>query len=502
MCPGYAVGVDTLFEIALTPLPTRPAHATRSLYEQIRNAIADGRLPPGTKLPATRIARTIFGVSRGTVAQVYGLLLTNGFVVSKQGSGTYVAHRSKQRRRAPKANSPGFRLNPFWQRGDISVALGFWASAADLAPSNRLLDFRPALLDPRLFPTDVLRRLTARELRRIERRPPRTQSPYGHQGHYRLRQAISTHVAVTRAVVCEPEDLLITSGAQQAFDLLARVLVTPHETVVAMENPGYPPMRIAFAAAGAIILPIPVDNDGMQIDALPHNVSIICTCPSHQFPLGGTMSKRRRQALLSFARAHGAVVIEDDYDGEIRHQPEPLPALKGAADADSVFYVGSFSKCMMSGLRLGFIAAPAWAMPSLVAAKNCTDWHSSLPMQLAVASFISEGHLRQHLQRLRTLLKERRSILLELLRSWFTPVLTPLTSAYGMHITALSSGRIDLEQVSARCLERNINIHTLSRYYMGPKSADGLVFGYGALEPHQIRLGLTTLRELMPKKQV
>lgn len=188
--------------------------------------------------------------------------------------------------------------------------------------------------------------------------PPRFKSPQGNQGNYHLRDAITKHIALTRAVTCQPQDILVTSGAQQAFDLLARALVTRNETVVAVEDPGYPPMRAAFAAAGARLVSVGVDDEGLMVEQLPPDVAVICVCPSHQFPLGVTMSMRRRKALVEFARTRGAVIIEDDYDGEFRYDGSPLEALRTAEAADVAFYVGTFSKCMLSALRLGFIVAP------------------------------------------------------------------------------------------------------------------------------------------------
>jgi GntR family transcriptional regulator / MocR family aminotransferase len=238
------------------------------------------------------------------------------------------------------------------------------------SPSEGLqVDFRPALVDSRLFPFDVFRRVSVKQLRGLERKPASYKSPQGNQGNYYLREAIIKHIALTRAVVCRLDDILVTSGAQQGFDLLARALVTPNKTIVAVEDPGYPPMRVAFAAAGARLAPVGVDDEGLIIEELPPEVGVICVCPSHQFPLGVTMSPRRRKALVEFARSHGAVIVEDDYDGEFRYDGSPLEALGTSDASDVVFYVGTFSKCMLSALRLGFIVAPEWATWRTMSAK-------------------------------------------------------------------------------------------------------------------------------------
>jgi GntR family transcriptional regulator/MocR family aminotransferase len=344
---------------------------------------------------------------------------------------------------------------------------------------------------------DVFRRVSAKQLRGLERRPASYKSPQGNQGNYHLRKAITKHIAVTRAVACRAEDILVTSGAQQAFDLLARALVTPHATTVALEDPGYPPMRVAFAAAGAQLTAVGVDQEGLIIEQLPSDVRVICVTPSHQFPLGVTMSMRRREALIQFARERGAIIIEDDYDGEFRYEGSPLPALRTAAAADVVFYVGTFSKCMLSALRLGFIVAPSWAIKTLTAAKNCLDWHCSTPVQSAVAGFIAEGHLTRHVRRMRAVYGQRRQLLLESMRDRFSEWLDPIPSFYGMHIAALARAAVDLDAVAEALLQQQVKVHTLSRYFLGPQTKTGLVFGYGTVDLPEIRRGLSLLRKVL-----
>jgi GntR family transcriptional regulator/MocR family aminotransferase len=336
-------------------------------------------------------------------------------------------------------------------------------------------------------------------LRGLERRPASFKSAQGNQGNYYLRDAIGKYIALTRAVVCQPEDILVTSGAQQAFDLLARALVTRNETVVAVEDPGYPPMRVAFAAAGARLASVGVDEEGLIVEQLPPDVSVICVCPSHQFPLGVAMSMRRRKALIEFARSRGAVIVEDDYDGEFRYEGSPLEALRTADAADVVFYVGTFSKCMLSALRLGYLIAPDWAMRTLVAAKNCLDWHCSTPAQIGVAGFIAEGHLAHHMRKMRDLYKQRRQRLLRLLEEKLVEWLQPIPSYYGMHIAAVARSSLDLDGVAERLLTENVKIHTFSRYYSGPHTRTGLVFGYGAADLPELNRGMSALQRAFQK---
>jgi len=501
--------VDPLFEIKLELKPRGSREASRTLHYELRAAILDGRLAAGAKLPATRKSAAFFGVSRNTAAEVYERLVTEGHAVTRHGAGTYVAEKSLAAtplasvaaRRIDEAGAVQ-RLNKFWLRADIAAAMGFWQDAGEpisAARKGTLVDFRPAMVDSRLFPLDVFRRVSAKQLRGLERKPASYKSPQGNQGNYHLRKAIIKHIAITRAVPCQAEDILVTSGAQQAFDLLARALVTPHETTVALEDPGYPPMRVAFAAAGAKLAPVGVDEEGLIIEQLPSDVRVICVTPSHQFPLGVTMSLRRRQALIEFARERGAIIIEDDYDGEFRYEGSPLPALRTARAGDVVFYVGTFSKCMLSALRLGYIVAPSWAMSTLTAAKNCLDWHCPTPIQSAVAGFIAEGHLTRHVRKMRDIYMRRRQLLLELLQDSLGQWLLPIASFYGMHIAALAHPGVDLEGAAAALQQQQVKIHTLSRYFLGPHTQVGLVFGYGTVDLTEIRRGISLLRKALQR---
>lgn len=492
--------MDPLFEIDLDRVTKGSRESSRTLYRQLKAAILEGRLAAGAKLPPTRKSEAFFGVSRNTAAEVYERLMEDGYVVSRHGSGTYVADRipSLPPRTDPIGEGPpDRRLNAFWLRPDVVAATSFWQDRQDrppLSPDAQSVDFRPALVDSRLFPHDVFRRVSAKQLRGLERKPASLKSPQGNQGNYSLREAVSKHIALTRAVACQPDDVLVTSGAQQAFDLLARTLVTPGETVVALEDPGYPPMRVAFAAAGARLAPVGVDDEGLIVEQLPPDVSVICVTPSHQFPLGVAMSMRRRKALVEFARSRGAVIIEDDYDGEFRYDGSPFEALRTSDAADVVFYVGTFSKCMLSALRLGFIVAPDWAMRTLVAVKNALDWHCSTPVQMSVAGFIAEGHLTHHVRKMRDVYKQRRQLLLNSLQDEFGDWLEPIPSFYGMHVAAVTRVSLNLDLVTEALLQHNVKVHALTRYYLGPRTRQGLVFGYGAVDLPEISRGLSLLR--------
>jgi GntR family transcriptional regulator/MocR family aminotransferase len=490
--------MEPLFELNVTMPPAGSREIASQLFRQLKDAILDKRLRPGSRLPSTRDAQRIFGVSRNTVQDVYDRLAQEGLVLARHGSGTFVraARRDPIARQAASGDEHHGRVNPFWERPDVASWIGFWherRGAAAFPPA--IADLRPALVDQRLFPHATFRQVMARQLRRLETNPASSRSPQRNQGNSQLRRAIAEHVGLTRAVACQPEDVLVTSGAQQAFDLIARALVIPGETIVAIEDPGYPPMRVPFAAAGAHLAPVPVDAEGIVVDAIPAGAKIICVCPSHQFPLGMPMSPPRREALLRFARENGAIIVEDDYDGEFRYDGSPLEALRGHASAAHVFYVGSFSKCMFPAIRLGFVVAPSWALPALVAAKNSSDWHSSTPVQVAVAGFIHDGHLTRHIRHVRRIYRDRRDRLLKLLNERLEDALTVVPSFYGMHVTALARDGIDCEAASEALGARGIMIHSLARYNLGPPTRFGFIIGYAAADPEALEQAVEAIAD-------
>jgi GntR family transcriptional regulator/MocR family aminotransferase len=495
--------MNFLFELNITIAARGSREVASSLYRQLKSAILDGRLLAGSKLPSTRAASTAFGVSRNTAQDVFERLAQEGLVESKHGSGTFVARilPGQSGSAGPNLDDGGhLRTIDFWTNPEAASWMGFWREAHEPKPEKTLADLRPALIDPAIFPHSVFRQVMARQLRRLETSPPSSRSPQGNQGNRQLRRAVAEHIGLTRAVACGADDVLVTSGAQQGFDLIARTMVRPGETIVAVEDPGYPPLRVPFAAAGARIVPVRVDAEGIVVDEIPRDASIICVCPSHQFPLGMSMSQNRRQALIQFARRNGAVIVEDDYDGEFRHDRGPLEALRTRDSADRVFYVGSFSKCMFPSIRLGFVVAPSWAMPALVLAKNCADWHCSTPLQLAVANFILDGHLARHVRRARRIYRERRSHLLQLLETRLGEEFEVVPSFYGMHVAAMATGTADCEAISMRLAEQGIMIHALDRYFLG-LPLPGFVLGFAAAGVSALTLAINALADQIAQQR-
>lgn len=460
----------------------------RQLHGQVREAILDGRLVAGAELPATRRVADALGIGRNTVIAAYDLLVAEGYVHAHAGARAVVADvavRRTTQRRAPVGPDP--RLNPLWTTPLLQP------SPPRVLPER---SFRLGIPEHRLFPHEAWRQLSARALRRWGK------TPFGYPpsaGLPELREAIAAHVAFTRAVACVPDDVIVTSGAQQAFDLLARVLVVPGRTRVAIENPGYPPLRAPFHAAGAALVPVPVDDEGLCVDALPPDVRVVCVTPSHQSPTGVALSLRRRAALLDFARRHDAVIVEDDYDGEFRFGGRPLDALQMLDREGRVFYVGTFSKSLFPALRKGFVVAPAWAREALVAAKHCADAHSDTITQAVLAGFIREGHLARHVRRMRAVYATRRDALLQGLGdldAW----LQPIPSEAGLHLAARVRDPGDVPRVLDALRRHAPGAEPTSDYAFAPLHDEAVVFGYGVIDAEATGPALAAMRQRLRRR--
>lgn len=478
--------MEPLLPFALS-IPRRPTgQRQRALYQQLRDAIVSGRLAAGLKLPSSRSLAKGLRLSRNTVLGAYDRLLAEGYIESRHGSGSFIASAA---RAAP--------VHIARSRGDLAEAfeLARWRSLGinareRSAPSSAHTAFLLGVPDWRAFPRATWKRLLAKALMTQAGLRPDYAAP---AGPLRLRRAIASHISRSRAVACDANELIVTSGAQQAFDLLARVLVTRPATAVAVEDPGYPALRAAFRAAGAQLLPCPVDEAGMVIPALSRRARIICVTPSHQFPLGVAMSFARRQMLLEFASKVGAVIIEDDYDSEFRFDGRPLDALKTLDRDERVVYVGTFSKCMYPGLRVGYIAAPAWLREALIAAKRCVDPLVPTVTAEALADFIEEGHLARHIRRMTGVYERRRNAVLAAMRQRFEGILTPLPSAAGLHVSAWAGPRVRIAEWLAAAQRRGVLVRELSDFSETRPCKSGLAFGYGMLEEAEIEQGMRVL---------
>jgi len=466
---------------------TRGDTLTERLHRELKTAIVRGRLVGGTRLPSTRQFGLQAGVSRNIVLAVYDLLLSEGLVVSRRGAGTFVCDGAAQPSQQPPAFDPRVlqaRIRSPWRDGGLTGPI------AASAP----FDFRIGIPDTRRFPHDVWRRSIARAARELARHGGNLGPS---DGIVPLRAAIARHISFARAVACTADDIIVTAGAQQALDLIARVLVTPNRTVAAIEDPGYPPAALVLAAAGARLHPVPVDAEGLVVDALPRAATLIYTTPSHQFPLGAALSAQRRAALIAFAQARSAVIIEDDYDGEFRHHGRPLDALQTLDRAGQVIYVGTFSKSLFPALRLGFIVAPPWLRPALVAAKQLTDWQCPLLEQMALAHFIDDGHLARHVRRMRRIYAERHDALSEAIQRDLRKTLMLIPSSSGLHLAALMAPGKSAAALAARARDAGILIQTARAYRRDRGGGDGLVFGIGQIETEAIDSAIRRLARLL-----
>jgi GntR family transcriptional regulator/MocR family aminotransferase len=477
------------FDLAID-LPARGSRQVgRDLHRQLRSAIVGGRLQPGVRLPATRELAAALDVSRNTVVTAYDLLLSEGYVRARGRAGTLVADFLSPPLRGERAKVEPVRdarLSPPWRAPSSLIAIG--------RPEGCRFDFSVGIPDWESFPFAIWRRLSARALRAASRAPAGYGEP---EGRPALREAIARHISFARAIACSAEEIVVTAGAQQAFDLIARILVTPGKTTVTVEEPGYAPLRNVLTAAGAKLVPVPVDSEGLRVDRLPRNAKVICVTPSHQFPLGVHLSLARRKALLDFARAHEAVIIEDDYDGEFRYAGRPLDALQTLDRGEAVFYVGTFSKSLFPALRLGFVIAPPWARESLVAAKQLSDWHAPLVAQDILSAFISEGHLARHVRKMRRLYSERREVLQNALQRFCGRHLRVVGIGAGLHLATYLDHSLSTSALIDRAREAGIVLDAMQRFSAADRKSDGLVFGYGAIGSRHIGDAVRRLARLM-----
>jgi GntR family transcriptional regulator/MocR family aminotransferase len=460
---------------------------TEALHRQLRAAILEGRLAAGSSLPATRRAAAALGIARNTVTNVYDLLVAEGCLQSRRGAKPVVS---------PIARPATPRMRSIRPAGARLLSRAWRRPFARFEPSANPAgqSFRLGIPEHRYFPHETWRRLSARALRALARQPFRYPPT---EGIAELRGAIAQHVAFTRAVSCRADDVIVTSGAQQAFDLVARMLVTPGETTVVVEEPGYPPLLAAFAGAGARLVPVTVDEEGLCVGRLPAAARIVCVTPSHQAPTGVALSLQRRLALLEFARANDAVILEDDYDGEFLFGGRPIDALQMLDRDGRVFYVGTFSKSLFPGLRKGYVVSPAWAREALTAVKHCADSHSDLVTQSMLAAFIREGHLARHIRRMRALYAERREALLDGLAHELSGWLEPIPAEVGLFLGTRIRDPAAAHALIAKARIATPGVASHADYAMRADCPPGLSFGYGVIDAKEIGSRLAGLRRAL-----
>ncbi len=464
---------------------------TVRVYRALRAAIVDGRLPAGHRLPATRVLAADLGVSRNSVATAYERLVAEGYLSSRVGSGTFVAPvRSRPAPRRTAADP--LRPRAGWDLAPLPVSSG--------AATPRY-DFRTGIPDAQLFPFDTWRRLVAAEVRLRANSPGTYAEPSGHPA---LRAAVARYLGVSRSIRVGADDVLVTNGTQHALDLIARVLLRPGD-LVAVEDPGYPPARRLFTSLGARVTGVPVDDEGLVVEALPAQARLVYATPSHQFPLGRAMSLARRHALLDWARRRPAAVIEDDYDSEFRFSARPLEPLYSLDTAGRVLYVGTFSKSMLPTVRTGFVLMPPSLRAALVAARQLSDGYGQVAVQAALARFIDEGQLARHVRRATKAYADRHARIVAALAAHAGDALDVVPSAAGLHVTALlrGGGAGRAGRVVAAAAGRGVALDDLAMYAVGDVHRDGyawsvqsgFVFGFGAVDPARIGDGMAIFAE-------
>ena len=469
--------------------------ATASLQDQIvgyfRDAVLNGRLKSGARVPSSRTLAAEHEISRITAVQAYDRLVAEGYLVARPGAGLFVAdsvpehhllpdpaatRRSLPRTGAPvraRADAPSLPAIPPRPRDVLPLSVGI-----------------PALEQ---FPWADWSRISAR----IHRERPLDLLAYGDaRGEPSLRCAIADYLGAARGIACEADQILVVAGAQQGIELIGRALTRPGDSAW-IEEPGYPLGRVALGAAGLALAPVPVDDEGLDVVAGARSAGaakLALVSPSHQYPLGALMSLRRRLALLEWADAANAWIIEDDYDGEYRYAGRPLAPLYTLDRAARVLYLGTFSKVLAPGLRLGYMVVPPDLVGRFTTIKTASDRHAPRLPQEVLARFIAEGRLAAHLRRTRTLYARRRLALLDALAHAAADALTVHDAPpAGLHLVTHLARDGDDVTISERAQAAGVHAAPLSRFYAGPAQARGFVLGFAGTAENHVRQAVQRL---------
>jgi GntR family transcriptional regulator/MocR family aminotransferase len=470
----------------------------RQIYDAYRTAIVDRRLRSGQRIPSTRALASELGVSRFPVLNAYAQLLAEGYFETRVGAGTVVSSslpdqlasgelagaRLKTIRSGPRPVSrrssilPPFEPAP-WLRGWGAFSVGQIAFDQ--------------------FPLQVWSNLVARHCRNM-----RAQSfNYGdYQGSKVFRETIATYLRTARSLHCEAEQIMIVSGSQQALEISARVLLDPG-TYVWVEEPGYRLARDVFALAGSHLVPVPIDQEGLNVAAgikRCRKARAAFVTPSHQFPLGVTMSASRRLQLLDWAQNSGSWIIEDDYDSEYRYESLPIASLQGLDAHSRVIYIGTFSKVMFPALRLGYIVIPSDLVRQFLTVRRAMDLCPASFYQEVLADFIAEGHFARHIRRMRVLYRERRSKLVDSIAKELGTLVEALGDEAGMYLAvSLQNGDRDV-QIAERAARQMLWVWPLSPCYLGKAPRQGFILGFGSTAAAEIPRAVRKLRDLLTSK--
>lgn len=466
---------DRAISLSATPLVPGAQSLQAQIYTRIRQSIAEGRLSPGERLPATRVLANELGIARGTVESAYARLMGEGYLLSRGPAGTIVSpavHRRSSHLPATANSEP----------------------RDNATRPSRPMPFRMGMPAIDRFPRKLWARLTAQAARQMSHAALDYVEPNGLPD---LRKEIATYLAFSRGVACSPEQVIVTGGYQGAISLLARNLLKPHDAVW-FEEPGYVLARRALESASARLVPIPVDGAGLCVDIgreRAPDARLAVVTPTHQCPLGVALSLPRRQALLTWAAQSNAWIIEDDYDSELHYLARKPPALKSLDLADRVIYVGSFSKTLFPGLRLGYIVLPHALIPNISTAMLVDRRGEPLLGQAVVAEFMKQGHFARHLKRMRTLYAKRKAALYDALTEVFGAAFELIAQDGGMYLLARLPGTVDDTELERRALARQLAPRALSDFYMAHESEQGLLLGFTNIPEAQAMRYAKALKE-------
>ncbi|WP_279341296.1 PLP-dependent aminotransferase family protein [Geothrix mesophila] len=478
--------------LALTSPGSEPLYLR--LYKRIREAILTEGLKPGTRLPSSRTLAADLGVSRTTAEEALAKLEGEGFLTRRVGDGTYVSqYLPTSFRPASGATS---RTGAAGRRPDLSERGAYMAETRGCVEPLVCRPFVGGQPAPEAFPYDLWHRLMLRR----SRASGQALLGYGDPAGYSpLREALSEYLISSRGVRCSPEQVLILTSSQQALDLACRMLLDPGDKAW-IEDPGYLGARVALQNAGAELVPVPVDEQGLAVEqgiALAPKAKLAYVTPSHQYPTGPALSLERRLALLKWARRTGSWIIEDDYDSEFRYTGRPHPAIQGLEADAPVVYVGTLTKALFPSLRLAYVVAPKRIAEAMTRARSLQDGHSPSLSQAVLADFIHDGHISTHLRKMKNLYQGRRAILLEALAARTSGKLRVIEGEGGFHLTAFLPQGADDTTLSTKGEKLGLELPTLSRMYLREGPAHGFVLGFAALTPSQILQGVAGLAKIL-----
>lgn len=447
------------------------------LAGEIRRLIHERRMGSGDQLPPSRVLARDLSVSRITVTSAYDQLISEGYLVGRRGSGVYVAADLSGMPPPPNREAASLRHNK-------------------IPPPAPLVAFESAAPDQANFPFQHWAKLHDLVWRTPE---PALTATADVLGWGPLRVAIAGHLRDWRGITCDPAQIVITAGLIDAIELISRAILPPGDAVL-VEDPGHRALQKAVTGSGLACVPGPVDGDGLRpspaIEADPA-IRAIAVTPSRQFPLGMTMPLARRLQWLGWAAKTGGIIIEDDYDSEYRYQGHPLPAMLSLDTSARVLYVGSFSKVMFPGLRLGFMVVPQPHLAPIRAAMARTGARASLVSQPVLARFIAEGQFATHIRRMRRLYAHRQAVLVREIGTFCTGLVTIKPASAGMHLiaglTPQLAARVGDAEAAAAARAQGVAVRALSSYYVGSPADQGLVLGYAGFDDAQIRAGAQML---------